>query len=119
MEQNAQDKKKIIVELTSDKQKKYLTSFINKESSLFISSILDDGVVKTFFEADFPLEKIKENKAFNFHESIDEILQELIPLINGEKIKLNEENDNTLKINFELPFQKFKDIEFKINEKKN
>ena len=39
---NSQEKKEFkqnIIELVSDKQNKFLTSFINKESSLFISSI--------------------------------------------------------------------------------
>ena len=62
-----------------------------------------------------PLEKIKENKAFNFHESINEILQEIIPLINEGKVQLIEENNNSIKINFELPLQKFKNKNLKLD----
>ena len=65
----------------------------------------------------FPLEKIKENKAFNFHESIDEIFQEIIPLINKGNIYLIEESNNLIKINFDLPLKKFNKIEFKIEKK--
>ena len=59
---NSQDKKEHkenIVELISDKKNKFLTSFINKESSLFISSILDDEIIKTFFEKTFGKNKRK------------------------------------------------------------
>ena len=73
--------------------------------------------METFFEEDFPLEKIKENKIFSFHESIDEILQELMPLINDGKIHVIEEN-NIIRIKADLPLQKFKNLEFIVKEKK-
>ena len=73
--------------------------------------------MKIFFEADFPLEKIKENKVLNCYESIDEIIQELSPLINEAKVKL-EENENTIEIIFELPLKKFQKVPFKVVEKK-
>ena len=54
---------------------------IKIQSSLFVSAIFDDGIIKEFYEKEFAIEKIKENKAFAFHETIDEILSELFPLI--------------------------------------
>ena len=112
--------KEKIVELTSNSGHKFSTIFSNnKSSSLHIKSVYDNSTVKMFFEADFPLEKIKENKAFAFHESIDEILAELFPLIDEEKVHLTEDENRTyIKINFDLPFKKFKNIEFKIDSKK-
>ena len=115
-EQDIKKDKEICVELLSNKNNKFLTSFKNKEKSLFISSIFNDGIMKIFFEADFPLEKIKENKVFNYYESIDEILQELSPLINEAKVKL-EENGNAIEIIFELPLKKFQKVTFKVVEK--
>ena len=114
------DLKEKIKELTSNEGNKFVISFKNKDSSsLFISAVFDDGIVKTFYESDFPLEKIKENKAFGFYDTIEEILGELFPLIEEDKIHLTEEkNKNNIKINFDLPFNKFKNIEFEIDEKK-
>ena len=57
---NSQEKEELkenTVELISDKQNKFLTSFINKKSSLFISSIMDDEIKKAYFE--FPFGKNK------------------------------------------------------------
>ena len=74
--------------------------------------------MKKFFESEYSLETIKKNKAFAFYETIEEILSELFPLIDEGKIHLIEEGNNIIKINFDLPFKKFKNIEFIINEKK-
>ena len=51
--------------ITSDKENKYIVTFKNiKSTSLLIEALFDDGIVKTFFESEFTLEKVKENKAF-------------------------------------------------------
>ena len=109
--------KEKVIELVSNKGNKFIINFINKTSSLFISSIFDNGIIKVFYETIFSLEKIKENKAFFVYDSIEEILGELFPLIDEGKIHLNEET-NFIKITFDLPFQKFKNIDFNVNEKK-
>ena len=83
------DKNRKTFELTSDKENKYVFIFKNiKSTSLLINSIFDDGVVKTFFETEFTLDKIKENKAFLFYDIIDEILEELFPLMKIKSIFL-------------------------------
>ena len=56
--------KEKVIELVSNKGNKFIINFINKTSSLFISSIFDNGIIKVFYETIFSLEKIKENKAF-------------------------------------------------------
>ena len=105
--------------LKSNKGNKFLFIFKNiKSTSLLINSIFDDGVVKTFFETEFTLDKIKENKAFLSYDIIDEILEELFPLINEGKIHLFEEEGNKIKIIFDLPFKKYKEMIFIISEKK-
>lgn len=106
-------------ELNSDKENKYIFTFKNiKSTSLLIEALFDDGIVKTFFESEFTLDKIKENKVFNSYDTIDEILEELFPLIDQKKIHLFEEEGNKIKIIFDLPFKKYKNIDFLIKEKK-
>lgn len=106
-------------ELNSDKENKYIFTFKNiKSTSLLIEALFDDGIVKTFFESEFTLDKIKENKVFNSYDTIDEILEELFPLIDQKKIHLFEEEGNKIKIIFDLPFKKYKNIDFLISEKK-
>ena len=64
--------------ITSDKENKYIVTFKNiKSTSLLIEAVFDDENNKTFFESEFTLDEIKENKIFYFYDSIDEILEEL------------------------------------------
>ena len=105
--------------ITSDKENKYIVTFKNiKSTSLLIEAEFDDENNKTFFESEFTLDEIKENKIFYFYDSIDEILEELYPLINEKKIQLIEEQGNKIIIIFDLPLKKYKNLKFLINEKK-
>ena len=113
------DKSQKTFELKSDKGNKYIFTFKNiKSTSLLIEALFDDGIVKTFFESEFTLDKIKENKAFISYDTIDEILEELFPLIDENKINLFEEEGNRIKLIFDLPFKKYKNMVFLICEKK-
>ena len=113
------DKNQKTFELKSDKENKYVFTFKNiKSTSLLIEALFDDGIVKTFFESEFTLDKIKENKAFISYDTIDEILEELFPLIDENKVHLFEEEGNKIKIIFDLPFKKYKNMIFLISEKK-
>ena len=114
------DKSQKSFEITSDKENKYIVTFKNiKSTSLLIEAVLDDENNKTFFESEFTLDEIKENKIFYFYDSIDEILEELYPLINEKKILLIEEQGNKIVIIFDLPLKKYKNLKFIISEKKN
>ena len=105
-------------ELNSNKNNKFIITFRNIESSsLLISAVFDDQILKIFYETEFTLEKIKENKAFISYDKIEEILSELFILIDEGKIHLMEEKNNIC-IKFDLPFQKYKKIVFVIEEKK-
>ena len=119
--QNLTQKERVF-ELISNKENKFLINFVNKNSSsLFVSAIFDDGIIKEFYEEEFSVEKIKENKAFAFHETIDEILSELFPLIEEGKAHLYEDIKSETKfinITFDLPSKKFNTIELYIEEKK-
>ena len=103
-------------ELKSNKNNIFKVRLINNLSGLLIKSDNNNEINKQFYETLFPIEKIKENKAFAFYESIDEILSELFPLIDEGKVILNEET-NFIKLCILLPFQKFKNLEFQIYEK--
>lgn len=117
VEINTRDKTFILI---SQNKNKFVTSFLNKDSKLVIKSLFDDGIVKTFYEAEYSLTKIQGNKALSIYDSIKEVFDELISLINQEKIHLIEENDkNALKIIFDLPSKKYNSIEFSVGEKKN
>lgn len=109
--------KEKIFELTSNKGNQYIITFINKITSLIVSSIHDNGNIKIFYENTYTLEKIKENKIFAFSENIDEFLSELFPLIDQKKASISEEN-NHLVLSIKLPFQKIKNIYFIMEEKK-
>ena len=98
-------------ELTSNKNNNFKIRLINNFSGLLIKSDNINEINKQFYETLFPIEKIKENKAFAFYESIDEILSELFPLIDEEKVILNEET-NFINLCILLPFQKFKNFRF-------
>ena len=87
--------------ITSDKENKYIVTFKNiKSTSLLIEAVFDDENNETFFESEFTLDEIKENKAFLSYDSIDEILEELFPLIDENKIHLIEEDGNKILISF-------------------
>ena len=79
--------------------------------------MLNHDINKKFYENNISLERIKENKAFAFYESIDEILSELFPLIDKGNVRIIEEI-NFIRITFDLPLQKFNNISFIVNEKK-
>ena len=114
-----EDKSQKTFDLNSNKGNKYIFTFKNiKSTSLLIEALFDDGIVKTFFESEFTLEKVKENKAFISYDTIDEILEELFPLIDENKIHLFEEEGNKIKIIFDLPFKKYKNMDFLVSEKK-
>ena len=114
-----EDKSQKTFNLKSEKGNKYIFTFKKvKSTSLLIEALFDDGIVKTFFESEFTLDKIKENKAFLSYDTIDEILEELFPLIDENKIHLFEEEGNKVKIIFDLPFKKYKDMIFLVDEKK-
>ena len=113
------DKSQKSFEITSDKENKYIVTFKNiKSTSLLIEAVFDDENNETFFESEFTLDEIKENKAFLSYDSIDEILEELFPLIDENKIHLIEEDGNKILISFDLPLKKYQNLEFLISEKK-
>ena len=107
--------KEKVFELISNKGNYYIITLMNKQSSLFITAVLNHDINKRFYENNISLESLKENKAFAFYESIDEILSELFPLIDKGNVRIIEEM-NFIRITFDLPLQKFNNISFIVNE---
>ena len=103
-------------EIISNKKNQFNIKFINQGTDLIIKGFYNNEIQIKEYEDKFSIEKIKENKVFNYYETIDEILEELFPLINEQKVKLIEETNKIILI-IELPFNKIKEIIFSLNEK--
>jgi hypothetical protein len=103
-------------EIISNKKNQFNIKFINQGTDLIIKGFYNNEIQIKEYEEKFSIEKIKENKVFNYYETIDEILEELFPLINEQKVKLIEETNKIILI-IELPFNKIKEIIFSLNEK--
>ena len=102
--------------LTSDKLKKYQITFVGKDNNLYIQAQEEQGFLKYMYEGLFSLEKIKENKFFNIYNSINEIFEELIPLIETNKAELKEEGSTYINLIINLPIKKVKEISFILNQ---
>jgi len=102
--------------LTSDKLKKYQISFGERDNNLYIQAQEEEGFLKHMYEGLFSLEKIKENKFFNIYNSINEIFEELFPLIETNKAELKEEGSTYINLIINLPLKKVKEISFILNQ---
>ena len=102
--------------LTSNKSKKYQINFIIKEKdNLYLQAQEEESLTQKCFQGIFSLQTIKENQFFYIYNSINEILDELFPLIENGKAELKEEN-NLLILVINLPIKKVKEISFKLKE---
>ena len=100
--------------LSSDKSKKYNITFIERENNLYIKAEEDNNmIIKKNYEGLFSMEKLKENKFLYMYNSLNEILDELFPLIDEGKTELKEEND-LLNFIIKLPIKKVKEISFEL-----
>ena len=72
-----------------------------------------NNILKNLYEGNFTLEALKNNKFLSIYSSLDEILDELNPLIDEGKSELKEENDS-LKLIINLPIKKVKEISFEL-----
>ena len=62
------------------------------------------------------MNNLKKHKIFYFHDFIDEILEELIPIIDNKKYIIEEEN-NKLIITFNFPWKKVNEVKFVLLKK--
>ena len=101
--------------ITSNKNNIYEIRLINEISFLLIKASYNNSLQIIQFEEKFPLEQIKKNPFFGYFESIDEILDELFPLIENKKFSLIEENEEVILI-IQLPIHKIKEIKFPLKQ---
>ncbi len=105
--------------MISNTKHKFSVKLINKVTSLCISASSKDNFIELIYENIFSMNNLKKHKIFYFHDSIDEIIEELIPLIdNGNYII--EEEINKLILTFNFPLKKVKEVKFiLLNKEKN
>ena len=111
---NIKNKEKIF-EIKSNKNHKFNIVLKNKEPFLLIEALYDNAIQIEKYEEKYSLDNIKKNKFFNYFETIDEILDELFPLIDNKKVSLIEETNNITLI-IQLPTNKIKEIRFDIKQ---
>ncbi len=102
--------------IISTKSHSFKITFIDHKSYLIIKGCHNNSMNIIDYEEKYSFEKLKEFKIFNYYETIEEILEELFPLINNQKVKLIEEKKKIALI-IELPFNKIKEITFSLKEK--
>ena len=107
--------KEKIFEINSNKNHKFNIVLKNKDPFLLIEASYDNSIQIEKYEEKHSLEYIKKNKFFSYFETIDEILDELFPLIDNKKVSLIEEANNITLI-IQLPTNKIKDIRFDIKQ---
>ena len=111
--------KSIEFSLKSDNDKKYDISIYYISDKLYLKAIYKDMFRKKEYSNEYTLDQIKSNKFFFLHENIEEIYQELEPIIdkfkNDNEIKLLEET-NKLILRIPLPSVKIKECLFELNE---
>ena len=101
--------------ITSNKNNIYEVILINEISHLLIKASYNNMIQIIQFEEKFLLEQIKKNPFFCYFESIDEILDELFPLIDNKKFSLIEKNGEVILI-IQLPVYKIKEIKFPLKQ---
>ena len=102
--------------LTSNKSNKYQINFFNRQgNNLYIKTQKEGNLTPKNYEGIFSLEKIKENQFFYIYNSLNEILDEIFPLIENGKAELKEEN-NILNLIINLPIKKVKEVSFILKE---
>ncbi len=106
--------------IISDKNHSLLTVFKNLISSIEINVIFQDDIIKHIYNTKLTLNEIKQNnKYFSLYETIDEIYDDLILLMNKNQTKILEDT-NLISISIPLESVKFKELLFVLNEvKKN
>ena len=99
------------------KDKKQLSFEIKiKENKFFISTEIENSIIKKNYEGIFSLQEIQNNKYFLQFDSIKEIFEELIFKSQKEFPIIREENSNLI-LKIFLSSSKFKDVEFILKPK--
>ena len=113
-----QDNPKKIFTIETNENKSFILAIQNKKSSLYINISTQTDILKLEYEKNFSLNDLKENKYLSLLDSIDDIYDEIINLINTKlkEIKINEEK-NKIILTIPIGGRKIKDILLILNEK--
>ncbi len=102
------------IKITSNKNREFNITFINKDNFLLIKANQND----IEYERNITLDEIKEVKLFKVYDSVEECFQEMLISINSNECYIEDEIDN-ITIIIPLRNEKFKEIRFTINKKIN
>ena len=101
--------------IISDKNHTFNLIFQNLNSIIGISASYENDFIKHNYEKKLILDELKQNKYLALCETIDEIYDELIRLLNKNKFKIIEET-NSIYISIPIEHSKLKEILFEVNE---
>ena len=101
--------------INSDKNHSFNITFQNLNSTIGISATYEDDIMKHNYEKKITLDELKQNKYLALCDSIDEIYDELIRLLNKNQYKIIEET-NKIYISIPVEHLKVKEILIVVNE---
>ena len=105
--------------ITSDKNRTFNINFQNKSSSsLYIYAYFQNEITKIEYENNFSLEGLKDNKYLSLFDTINDIFEEIISILNKnlKEVKIIEEQAK-ITINIPIGGTKMKPILLNLNEK--
>ena len=79
--------------IISDKNHSFNITFQNLNSTIGISATYEDYIMKHNYEKKITLDELKQNKFLGLCDTIDEIYDELIRLLNKNQYKIYEETN--------------------------
>ena len=100
--------------IISDKNHEFYLTIQNQNSIINILSYYQDNI-KHNYEKKYKLEELKRNRYLSIADNIDEIYEELINLLDKNKSKIIEEN-NQIYLNIPTENKIIQEIKFCINE---
>ena len=102
--------------IISDKNHSFLTVIKNLTLSIEFNVIFQDDIIKHIYNKKFTFKELKQNnRYFSLHETIDEIYDDLILLMNKNQTKILEDT-NLISISIPLESVKIKEILLVLNE---
>ena len=101
--------------IISDKNNSFYLTIQNQSSIIYFLSYYQDNIIKHNYDKKLELEELKKNKYLSLCDNIDEIYNELINLLNKNKSKIFERN-NEIDLNIPTENLKIKEIKISMNE---
>ena len=101
--------------IISDKNNSFYLTIQNQSSMIYILSYYQDDIIKHNYDKKLELEELKKNKYLSLCDNIDEIYNELINLLDKNKSKIFERN-NEIDLNIPTENLKIKEIKISMNE---